>query len=321
MSAIVPRRAAAGALSLPRPLLEAASQYVDAALAPNTRRAYRSAWGGFVRWCSRHALDPLPASGAAVALFLTDRARAGRRVSSIQTAMAAIRQAHEMAKHANPCDSPEVRLVARGIRRTVGVAARQKTPILVPVLRSIVSHCHGRVGLRDRALLLLGFAGAFRRSELVGLHVEDLCFDGEGLRVRLRKSKTDQEGEGRTVAIPFGESEDTCPVRAVRGWLDEGVDAGPIFRRVHRGGGIARAGLSGRAVALICKAHVGRCGLDPAHFAGHSLRSGFATQAAKAGKSERAIAAQTGHRDVRVLRRYIREANLFVDNAAKGIGL
>lgn len=166
--------------------------------------------------------------------------------------------------------------------------------------------------------------GGFRRSELVSLDVEDLKFTDDGLEVVLRRSKTDQEGEGRKLGIPYGGTPLTCPVRAVRDWLEHAsltLSEGRLFRHVSRGGKVGRARLGDRAVALIVKKRALLAGFDPAEFAGHSLRAGLATSAAKAGKGERAIMKQTGHRSAAVLRRYIRDAELFDDNAAAGIGL
>jgi len=178
------------------------------------------------------------------------------------------------------------------------------------------------IGLRDRALLLIGFSGAFRRSELVSLNCEDLAETADGLVVTLRRSKTDQEAEGRKVAIPRGTEEATCPVRAIQAWREAAeVTAGPGFLRVNRHGQIIRQRLSAEAVAIVVKRWAGRIGYQEQEFAGHSLRSGLATAAAIAGKSERAIMNQTGHRSTATVRRYIRDGNLFRENAAEGLGL
>jgi integrase len=177
-------------------------------------------------------------------------------------------------------------------------------------------------GCRDGALLPLGFAGALGRSELVGLDVSDITEGADGLTVRLRRSKTDQEGAGRTIGIPFGSNPVTCPVRAWRGWLEvSGITEGPAFRPVDRHGHIGATRLSGQAVALVLKRHAARAGLDPGEVAGHSLRAGLATSAAPAGVPERVIAEQTGHKGTSMLRRYIREGSLFRENAASAVGL
>jgi integrase len=177
-------------------------------------------------------------------------------------------------------------------------------------------------GTRDRALLLVGFAGAFRRSELVGLDIADLEFGRDGLVVTVRRSKTDQEGQGRRVGIPYGSHAETCPVRAAQEWVDLlDTTSGPLFRRIDRHGHIGAARLSDKAVALIIKRCARAAGLGAADLAGHSLRAGLATAAAAAGVSERAIMAQTGHRSLATVRKYIREGSLFLENAAGKVGL
>src|ERR671933_1751574 len=179
-----------------------------------------------------------------------------------------------------------------------------------------------RVGLRDRALLLLGFAGAFRRSELIGLDVADLEFARAGLIVTLRRSKTDQEGKSRRLGIPFGSSDATCPVRSLQAWLEAArISEGQVFRSLDRFQRVQAARLSDKAVALIVKRRAKAVGLDPTRYAGHSLRAGLATSAAAAGVEERVIARQTGHRSMAVLRRYIRDGELFRHNAAAAVGL
>jgi integrase len=196
-------------------------------------------------------------------------------------------------------------------------------PLTVPELRTMLQGLGSEpAGCRDRALLLLGFAGALRRNELVGLDVADITEGIDGLTVRLRRSKTDQEGAGRTLGIPFGSNPVTCPVRAWRTWLEvSGITEGPAFRPVDRHGHIGSTRLSAQAVALVLKRHAARAGLDPDEMAGHSLRAGLATSAAAAGVPERVIAEQTGHKGTAMLRRYIREGSLFRENAAGAVGL
>jgi integrase len=180
----------------------------------------------------------------------------------------------------------------------------------------------GSLGLRDRALLLIGFSGAFRRSELVALDVSDVAFNREGLVVTIRRSKTDQESAGRKIGIPYGSNPATCPIRSLQDWLERsGIHEGPLFRPINRHGRMASVRLSGGAVAEIVKRYVEAVGLDATTFAGHSLRSGLATSAAMAGASERAIMAQTGHRSVNTVRRYIRDGSLFRENAVAVVGL
>jgi integrase len=178
------------------------------------------------------------------------------------------------------------------------------------------------LGIRDRALLLIGFAGGFRRSELVALNVEDLEFKREGLVVTIRKSKTDQEGIGRKIGIPYGSNCDTCPVRSLQLWLEEGaITEGSVFRSVNRHGHVQEGCLSDKAVALVVKRCAESAGLDSSKYSGHSLRAGMATSAAMNGASERQIMKQTGHRSEAMVRRYIREGSLFNDNVSGNLGL
>src|SRR5271170_4271125 len=216
-----------------------------------------------------------------------------------------------------------VRNTLKGIRRTLGTATAPKAPTLTDDIRAMVEATDaGLIGARDRALMLLGFAGAFRRSELVGLDIADCVFGKDGLTVTLRRSKTDQDGAGRKIGIPYGSNPETCPVRTVQAWLAEaGVDAGPLFRSISRHGQVQAGRLSGIDVARVVKKLAVRAGLDPAKYAGHSLRAGHATSAAIAGASERSIMKQTGHRSVQMVRRYIRDGSLFRDNSGGKLGL
>ena len=302
---------------------EQARDYAAAAKAPNTVRAYTADWNHFRTWCSSAGLNALPASGNTVALYLTSFA-GQLKTSTLQRRLSAISQAHQVAGHETPTRSAAVRLVWAGIRRKHGTAQEGKAPALVEDLRAMMAAMAPRrrgqdwrlLEVRDRALLLLGFAGAFRRSELVSLNVEDLELGRAGIVVHLRRSKTDQEGQGRKIGIPRGAGM-TCPVAALQAWLaDAGIKEGPLFRPVNRHGQLQAGRMSDRAVALVVKRRVQAVGLDPDQFAGHSLRAGLATSAAAAGASERAIANQTGHKSMAVLRRYIRDGELFRDNAA-----
>jgi site-specific recombinase XerD len=299
-----------------------ARDYLAASRAENTTRVYRTGWAQFTAWCDEHGVVALPASAETVACYLADLARTAKP-STIDARLAAVSAAHRAAGHYSPTKAEAVRLVRRGVRRTLGTAQRQVRPVTVSDLRTMVQGLGtDPPGCRDRALLLLGFAGALRRSELVGLDVADVTEGTDGLTTRLRRSKTDQEGVGRTVGIPYGSNPATCPVRAWRAWLEvSGVTEGPAFRPVDRHGHIAETRLSGQAVALVLKRHAARAGLDPGEVAGHSLRAGLATSAAAAGVPERVIAEQTGHKGTAMLRRYIREGSLFRENAASAVGL
>jgi integrase len=303
-------------------LVERAQEFARGARAENTLRAYRSDWRDFENWCRERNLVSCPASPHTVALYLT--ALSGiHKVSTLTRRLSAISQAHQTAGYPSPTEESPLRLVMAGIRRSLGTAAEAKRPLLVPDLQAMVNAIPDNlIGLRDRALLLIGFSGAFRRSELVALDCEDLAETADGLVITLRRSKTDQEAEGRKVAIPRGREESTCALRTLSLWrAAAGIESGPIFLPVNRHGQILRKRLSAEAVAIVVKRWAGRIGYKEDEFAGHSLRSGLATAAAIAGKSERAIMNQTGHRSTATVRRYIRDGNLFRDNAAEGLGL
>jgi integrase len=327
-------REALGAISRVEPPLLAlkarfgdqARAYRDAGRSAGTRRVYESAFALFKTWCVQQKASPLPADPRTVAFYLADAATRYRG-TTLDLHLAAIAYAHRAAGLPIPTTHQAVREVRTGVRRTHGAAARGKAALMTENLRRLVSLLDDSpVGLRDRALLLLGFAGAFRRSELVGLDVEDLDFTARG--IKLRRSKTDQEAEGRPVGIPHGSSPETCPVRAVEQWLAHlrsvlpGYERGPLFLRLDAGGRVRLGRLSDRGVARVVQRWAERAGLDPLRFAGHSLRAGLATSAAAGGVSERAIMNQTGHRSLTMVRRYIRDGELFRDdNAARGAGL
>jgi integrase len=305
---------------------EAARDLARASRAPNTLRAYRSDWRDFTGWCSDHALEALPARPETVALYLAGMAGGGAHAVTIQRRLSSISQAHQAAGHVpSPTQDFAVRQVMRGIRRTLGVAPTgQRTPLTAGELRRLVQATpEGTLaGLRDRALLLVGHLGAFRRSELVALDLEDVDETADGLGLRVRRSKTDQEGEGLRKGIPRRRDPAICPVAALRAWLDAAeIASGPVFRAVNRHDQPGQGRLSDRAVALVVKRACGRAGLDPARYAGHSLRAGFATAAAEGGAPERAIMRQGGWTSEAMVRRYIRMANLFQENAAGYVDL
>jgi integrase len=311
-----------GEAVVPSPSLDRVREFIRASKSPSTVRGYRADWRDFSAWCERNGVPTLPASPETVAAYVAECA--GRlKVGSVQRRLNAISEAHKALNIESPTHSSIVRNTMKGIRRTQGAAPNQKTPTLIDDIRAMVEATDaGLIGLRDRAIILLGFAGAFRRSELTGLDVNDCAFNRDGLTIRLRRSKTDQTGEGRTIGIPFGGYPPTCPVRTVRDWMDHaGITSGPLFRSVNRHGRVTSRALSGGDIARRIKLACARCGLDPALYAGHSLRSGHATMAAISGASERAIMAQTGHRSVMMVRRYIRDGNLFRDNSGGKLGL
>ena len=306
-------------------LVRKAEDFVRAAKAPATLRAYRSDWRDFETWCRGHQLPALPAEPQTVALYITDLAQYCA-AGTITRRLTAITKAHEAAGFKESPAATRHAIVGetlKGIRRTIGTAQKGKDPILTAQIRKVVISCPtGLLGERDRALLLIGFAGAFRRSELAALLLSDLNFTEDGVVAAIRRSKTDQEGEGQEVGIPWGSNPDTCPVRALRHWLQaaEIVD-GAVFRAVDRHGRVSSSALNKDSIGSIVKRALLRAGQRAEAFAGHSLRAGHATQASMNGVGELLIMKQTRHRSVETLRKYIRNGEIFRLNAAAGLGL
>ncbi len=316
---VVAQERAAAALATMR---EQARAYAHRAKSPNTRRAYRADWADFSAWCRAHDRTPLPAAPETVALYLADAA-ARCKTSTLVRRLSAIAQAHQVAGHPSPTKDQSVRAVAAGIRRAKGTAQQGKAPTVTADVRRMVDALPATLmGRRDRALLLLGFAGAFRRSELVALDVADVAERPEGLAVTIRRSKTDQEGAGRVVGIPYGSHYESCPVRALRAWLAAAsITSGPLFQAINRHDQLLPGRLSPQGVARAVKRAAVAAGFDPTPYAGHSLRAGLATAAAEAGVSERAIMTQTGHKSLPMVRKYIRSGSIFRENAAAEVGL
>jgi len=299
-----------------------ASAYIDNAKAENTRRSYRSDWADFTAWCEKYRRPSMPASPDTVAYYLADRSQ-DLKTSTLQRRLSTIAEAHRAAGVESPTRQAQVRYVWAGICREKGVAQSHMKPTLTKHIREMVEHLpDSLLGVRDRALILLGYAGAMRRSELVGLDVTDLAIAEEGLVVVIRKSKTDQVGVGRKIGIPYGEHPETCPVRAVQAWIDDAdIDEGPLFRSVNKHGDVSDRRLSDQVVADVVKRSLLAAGKSAKKYAAHSLRAGLITQAAMAGVSERAIQDQSGHKSLAVMRRYIRDGSLFRENAAAKVGL
>jgi integrase len=317
-----PVHTARDATGPPVPLPRLVREYIRVSKAPNTVRGYQSDWRDFCAWCAARAQVPLPATPDTVAAYLADAADR-LKPGSLKRRLNAIAEAHKAAGAESPTHAPVVKNVMKGIRRTKGTAPAQKAAALTEDIRAMVEASEASLlGARDRALVLLGFAGAFRRSELVSLDVGDCVFSRDGLTVTLRRSKTDQDGAGRKIGVPYGSNPDTCPIRVLQAWIEAArIADGPVFRAVNRHGRVRPTRLSDLTVARVVKKLAAAAGLDPAKYAGHSLRAGHATSAAIAGASERAIMNQTGHRSTAMVRRYIRDGNLFRDNSAGKLGL
>ncbi|MDM8005902.1 MAG: site-specific integrase [Phycisphaerae bacterium] len=304
-------------------LVEAAAAYASDARSPRTHAAYSWQWRRFTRWCSLHGLVPIPATPETVALYVTHGAETGLRPASIALALSAITAAHRTAREPSPCTDPLVARVREGVVRRLGSAPKQKDPLDVDDLKAMVRATPpGLIGDRDRALVLVGFASACRRSELAALDVTDVAFVASGIELTIRKSKTDQRGAGSLKVIAMGRHESTCPVRSLRRWLaSSGIIEGPVFRPVDRHGRIASTHLTGHAVATIIKRSATRAGLDAARFSGHSLRAGFVTTSKLRGASDAAVMDQTGHKSLEILRRYTRRIHAWDGAASAQLGL
>lgn len=303
-------------------LLQEAQELANHSMPANTLRSYRADWQNFEDWCRRRKLRSLPADPASVCAYLVERSRT-MKASTLRRSLLVIGKVHKIRGVANPKDDERVRRTWRGLLRTIGEAQTQKSPLLMDDLRRImVALPNTLAGHRDRAIVLLGFAGAMRRSELVSLDVSDLELTKEGLVVVLHRSKTDQTGKGRRIGIPYGQNEQTCPVRCVQQWISRAkISEGPLFRKINRFGRVEVNRLVPYSVALIVKNAFHLIGKNPGRFGGHSLRAGLATSAAMAGVEERSIQEQTGHKSLKTLRNYIRDGSLFRNNAAGKIGL
>jgi len=291
---------------------------VNEAHAENTRRAYSVDWKDFQAFCLSIQVDTLPATPEAVMLYIDDMANErGLSVATIRRRLASIAAAHRAGGADDPTKDERVRLTWRGTRRTVGTAQRQAAAVLPSHISAMLATMpEGAAGLRDKALLLVGFTGAFRRSELVAVAVEDIEWTPSEARVTVRRSKTDQEGVGQVKKIPTAPRGVPCPVKALRAWLEgSGVERGPIFRAIHRSGRVAPDALTPQSVGLILKRAARRAGLDASVLSGHSLRAGFVTAAVENGANDHEIMDQTGHKSSDMVRRYRRQAN--AANAAR----
>lgn len=308
-------------------LIDKARDYIRRSRSGATRRAYESAQHTFMAWCAEIGVPSLPLDARIVALYAAHLADSGYSWSTINVHLAGLDHGARQMGHPSVRRSREVLEVCEGIRRVHGTAFEQAKPITIEILRRMVDVLKGKTAVRDRAMLLLGFCGAFRRSELVALQVEDLTREENGYLVLLRQSKTDQTGEGFVKGIPFGGRASTCPVRALDAWLQaraklrpNEAQTGPLFVAYSAGGMTAKS-LSDQSVNSLVKNTLLKSGIDPKDYSGHSLRAGFVTSAAKAGKRLDIIMRQTGHKQVNTVMRYIRHVKLFEENPADGLGL
>ena len=293
-----------------QPLSAEVNDLLEAAYAPNTRRAYRADIASFLAWGGS-----VPSSPEEIAAFVAFRAR-DCAVATIRRQLASLSSLHTtLGYDPNPLKSRHIASTMRGLARLHGRPQQAVEPLLIEHLRSILDILPDTiVGRRDAALLAIGLAGAFRRSELVALDFADVSWESRGARFEIRRSKTDQVGQGRTVAIPFGRTR-YCPLKYLEVWSEEiGSKEGAIFRSCLKGGRIGSRRLSREAVARLIKSCVSEIGLDPARYSGHSLRAGYVTSAVQAGATEHSIRRQTGHSSAATMERYIRLGSLFEDN-------
>jgi site-specific recombinase XerD len=302
--------------------LELASDFAKASKSKSTQAAYSSDFRIFDQWCRERGLTALPATPATVCAFLAQQAGLGKRASTLGRRLAAIGYFHRLANEPSPVGDETIKATLAGIRRSIGAAPVRKKAATSDIVLSMAGTVGGESlrQLRDRAILLIGFASAMRRSELVALNVADLEWTAEGVLIQIRRSKTDQEGMGASVAVPRGAT--ACPVAALRAWIEaSGITEGAVFRRIwnKRNQRVSAERLHGRAVAVIVKAGARRLGFDVATFGAHSLRSGLVTSAVKRGVSLLKICDQTRHKSIEMLRVYCRDAELFVGNAAAGL--
>ena len=294
---------------------DSVKRYVKACLSPNTQKAYGSAYKRFVSWCELNGLSAMPASPETVAAYIAHLADQGKSVSTIGVAKAGIAKAHAVGTdQPSPTAAPIVKLVTAGITRECATPPVQASPLVASAITKILASLGDTLaGVRDAAILGLGFACALRRSEICNLMVSDLKFVGNGLLVSIRKSKTDQTSAGKTLAVPTGDKD--VPGLVNRWLLLSGIAEGPLFRNIDRWGHLGNLALTPNSIAVMIKKRCSSVGIDPTHMSGHSLRSGFVTSAAESGADLLKIMDQTRHQSVEMIRRYIRNVDQFKNHA------
>ncbi len=276
--------------------------------ANNTLRAYQSDFRDFSAFCAKNGLSSMPTQPKIIALYVTHLSKSSK-FSTLKRRIASISVIHKLKGHYLDTKHPIIMENLHGIKRTLGSRQKSKKPILINDLKSIIKVINQNK-IRDKALILLGFSGGFRRSELVSILHEDIEFVPEGVKILIKRSKTDQSGEGIVKAIPYFDNHEFCPVRTLKSFIDQ-----KSLKRAD----CKVFEISDKSVALIIKKYAQKAGLDSSKYSGHSLRSGFATTAAEFGAEERNIMAMTGHKTTQMVRRYIQEANLFKNNALNKI--
>ena len=295
--------------------------------ANNTIRAYKSDFRDFGGFCAKNGLKSLPADPKIVSLYMTYLSTKDAKMSTLRRRLVSIGVIHRLKGHYLDTKHPIIIENLMGIKRKKGSYQKGKKPILINHLKLMIeaidkdtSDETGIRKLRDKTIILLGFAGGFRRIELISIDFEDLEFVSEGVKIFIRKSKTDQFGEGMIKGLPYFTNQKYCPVWHLKKWLEiSEIKSGPIFRRFSKGLNLGKNRLTDQSVALFLKKYLSEAGIENKNYSGHSLRSGFATVSAESGADERSIMAMTGHKTSQMVRRYIREANLFKNNALSKI--
>ena len=293
--------------------------------ASNTVRAYKSDFSDFGLFCAQNGFKSLPSEPKVVSLYLTHLSTKDAKMSTLKRRLVSIGVIHKLKGHYLDTKHPAIIENIMGIKRRKGTFQKAKKPILISSLKKIINVIDEQdkeeiKKFRDRSIILIGFSGGFRRNEIVSLDYDDLDFVPEGLKINLRRSKTDQFGEGFTKALPYFDNSQYCPVVSLKKLLDlSKIRSGPVFRRFSKGSKLSENRLTDQTVALLIKEYLNLAGIDSENFSGHSLRSGFATSAAESGVEERNIMAMTGHKSTEMVRRYIKEANLFKNNALNKI--
>ena len=295
--------------------------------ANNTVRAYKSDFNDFGIFCAQNGFNSLPSEPKIVSLYLTHLSTKDAKMSTLKRRLVSIGVIHKLKGHYLDTKHPAIIENIMGIKRRKGSIQKAKKPILINSLKLIIDAIDQQnkqeiKKFRDRSIILIGFSGGFRRNEIVSLDFDDLDFVPEGLKVNIKRSKTDQFGEGFTKALPYFDSSQYCPVVSLKKWIEiSKINSGPVFRRFVKGSKLSENRLTDQTVALLIKEYVNLTGIDSKNYSGHSLRSGFATSAAESGAEERSIMAMTGHKSTEMVRRYIKEANLFKNNALNKIKL
>ena len=291
----------------------------------NTVRAYKSDFKDFGLFCAQNGFKSLPSEPKIVSLYLTYLSTKDAKMSTLKRRLVSIGVIHKLKGFYLDTKHPSIIENIMGIKRRKGSIQKGKKPILISNLKVLINVIDEKINeeikkLRDRTIILIGFSGGFRRNEIVSLDYDDLDFVPEGVKIDIKRSKTDQFGEGSVKALPYFDNSKYCPVVSLKKWIAiSKINTGSLFRRFLKGSKLSEKRLTDQTVALLIKEYLQLAGIDSKNYSGHSLRSGFATSAAEAGAEERSIMAMTGHKSTEMVRRYIKEANLFKNNALNKI--